>query len=60
MGIIKAMPKASAKSEVPRKAALVASRTSPKMREIKVRKESWAPAASKDFFFMEGSIPQEK
>ena len=50
--IIKAIPKASAKSEVPRKSAFVASRTSPKVREIRVKTESWAPAASKDFFFM--------
>ena len=48
-GIIKAMPKASANFEVPRKEAFVISRTSPKILEHKVKKESDSPEAIRDF-----------
>jgi hypothetical protein len=52
-GIIKAIPKASAYFEVPRKAALVISRTRPRMREQSVKKESESPAERSDFDFLD-------
>ena len=49
-GIINAIPKASANLEVPRKAALVISRTRPKILDKSVKKERESPEARSDFF----------
>ena len=47
---MKAIPKASANFEVPKKAALVISLTRPRIREHKVKKESESPEASSEVF----------
>ena len=49
-GIVKAIPKASAKAVVPKKSAFVASRITPSIRENNVMNESFTPEANKDFF----------
>ena len=51
LGIKKAIPKASAKDDVPKKRAFVISRTRPKTRDISVKNESLIPELTK-FFFM--------
>ena len=49
-GIINAIPKASANLEVPRKAAFVISRTSPKILDKSVKKESESPEVRSELF----------
>ena len=53
---MKAIPKASAYFEVPKKAAFVISRTRPRMREQSVKKESESPAERSDFDFDMGIV----
>ena len=51
MGIKKAIPKASANDDVPKKRAFVISRTKPNTRDTSVKNESLIPELTK-FFFM--------
>jgi hypothetical protein len=48
-GIMKAIEKASERAEVPRKAALVISRTRPRTRETRVRAERRVPLRRRDW-----------
>lgn len=48
-GIMNAIPNASARAVVPKKAAFVDSLTSPRILETRVSMDSRAPAASRDF-----------
>ena len=52
MGIIKAIPKASAKSEVPKNAAFVISRIKPNILDKNVKNDSFIPEETSERFIL--------